>query len=86
MSEIKYIRLALTEEQIAKLQDMKSTIDAMFRADRPGLLFAKVDVHDEEILAIFWPHEPAGELIHHMDLLMKFYDIHPEYFESKERP
>ena len=85
MSEIKYIRLVLTKEQIAKLQSIKSTIDAMSRANRPGLLFAKVDVHNEEILAIFWPHEPGIELIHYMELLMKYYDIHANEFESKEQ-
>jgi len=86
MKEIKdYIRLELTEEQIAKLQGMKSVIDAAYQADRPGLLFAKVDVHNEEIIAVFWPHEPGSELLHHMELLMKYYDIHVKEFESKEQ-
>jgi hypothetical protein len=71
----KFIRLALTEEQLKALAEMKDTIEVDRHKGKPGILFGKIDVHNERIEALWWPSEAAQLLLGYMDLLMSFYKI-----------
>lgn len=85
MADGKFIRLALTEEQLSALTEMKETIEVDRHKGKPGILFGKIDVHNESIEALWWPSEAAKDLLHHMDLLMSFYKIQNVPFR-KDKP
>jgi hypothetical protein len=83
MAEGKFIRLYLKEDQLGELAEMKETIEVDRHKGKPGILFGKIDVHNEHIEALWWPSEAAQLLLGYMDLLMSFYKIKNVQFRKE---
>jgi hypothetical protein len=83
MAEGKFIRLYLKEDQLGELAEMKETIEVDRHKGEPGILFGKIDVHNEHIEALWWPSEAAQLLLGYMDLLMSFYKIKNVQFRKE---
>lgn len=82
---IKQTKIALTRWQSSVLKELNKTVHDANDNGEPGIVFAKIDMDQEHIQAVFWPNLPGKELIRYMKMLIKYYDLDFEEIDNPPR-